>query len=370
MADAPPDSSAARPAALAPEIDLLRGVAALGVLLFHSRVALWVGWREIQQRPADFSAFERAVAWLAAPTPFLGAGVMLFFVISGFCVHQPLAAANSTPSWRSFYARRLLRVYPPYLAAVVVSAAATVWLGLSAQQFGASAAMVQNYTGPADASALVSQILANPSLWSLPVEMEFYLLYPLVWWAVARLGWGLALSAVAALSLAAAAAVLAGHRVLDGNFALYWLIWCSGAWLRERHARGALARPPILVSVAALGAIAAGVVCTLRPVGPLATLAWGAGSFWLVWQCLSAPRKWPAWLSRPLRAAGAWSYSLYLLHFPLLLLLGAAWTALFGEKPANFLVTLAGCVVVLGPVILFHRWVEQPSHAWARRWAR
>ncbi|HEY1111087.1 MAG TPA: hypothetical protein VGE76_20695, partial [Opitutaceae bacterium] len=42
-------------------IDVLRGLAALGVTLFHARVAWWVGWREIQANPDSYSLFDRAV---------------------------------------------------------------------------------------------------------------------------------------------------------------------------------------------------------------------------------------------------------------------------------------------------------------------
>lgn len=349
---------------------MLRGLAALGVLIFHARVALWVGWREIQARPADFSALDRLLAWLSAPAPFLGAGVMLFFVVSGFCVHQPVQGATAPPSWREFLVRRLRRVYPPYLAALGVSLLAGVALDAGRQHGLASAFMVQNYTGAASVSALSSQVTTNPSLWSLPVEIEFYLLYPLFWWAAARLGWRVTLGAVAAVSSLALAAWAGGLRLLDGNFAFYWLVWCSGAWLRERHSGGNLPHPGLVANLAACAALAGGIALTLRPVGPLAAWCWGAASFWLVWRSITAPLALPGWLSSTLRTAGRWSYSLYLLHFPLLLLLGAAWVAAFGAKPANFAVTLAGCAVVLGPVMLFHRWIEQPSHDWARRAAR
>ena len=58
----------------------------------------------------------------------------LFFVISGFCIHLPyaraLAAADpetTAPDWKRFFARRFWRLYPPYLAALVV-ALALWWL--------------------------------------------------------------------------------------------------------------------------------------------------------------------------------------------------------------------------------------------------
>ncbi|MBX3736153.1 MAG: acyltransferase [Candidatus Didemnitutus sp.] len=368
MTDAPHVPAEARGARFAPEIEMLRGLAALGVLVFHARVALWVGWREIQARPADFSAWDHALAWLSAPTPFLGAGVMLFFVISGFCVHQPIAGARVPPRWGAFWWRRFARVYPPYLAAVATSVGVAVWLGLDVHHVLSSAFMAQNYTGAATETSLASQVGTNPSLWSLPVEMEFYLLYPLLWRSIARVGWRWTLGAVASVTALAAAACLAGARVLDGNFALYWLVWCGGAWLREQQAAGSLRRPGAGWSAVAGTALALGIALTWRHEAPLAHLCWGAASFWLVWRCVAVPPIGAEQvLARALRATGRWSYSLYLLHFPLLLLAGAGWTQMFGGKPASFAVTLAGCAAVFAPVVVFHRLVEQPSHAWARR---
>lgn len=345
----------------------MRGLAALSVAIFHARVTLWVGWREIQAHPADFSAFDRALAWLSIPTPFFGAGVMLFFVISGFCVHQPIVAATRTPLWGAFWRRRFVRVYLPFLAAVLLSGAVIFALEGRAVHALPSAFMVQNYAGAWTETAHASQVTSNPSLWSLPVEMEFYLLYPLVWWLACRRGWLTLFAVVGLISGAAIVAHRAGLERLDGNFALYWAVWCAGAWLRECHVRRTLRRPPASVTLAAVVAVGLAIWLTVRGNPALTPLAWGAVSIWLVWRALTGPLPAPRWLMRALESMGAWSYSLYLVHFPLLLLAGVAWTGVFGTKPANFLVPLIGVAAVVPCAILFHRAIERPSHAWARR---
>ena len=65
-------------------IDFLRGIAALGIVLFHVRVDLWVGWEAIHHTPGHFSKFDHLAALLALPTPFFGSAVMLFFLSAGF----------------------------------------------------------------------------------------------------------------------------------------------------------------------------------------------------------------------------------------------------------------------------------------------
>ena len=70
-----------------PMIDALRGLSCLGILLYHVRVDLWIGWWRIRSYPDEYSAFAKATAWLSVPTPFLGYAILLFFLISGFCIH-------------------------------------------------------------------------------------------------------------------------------------------------------------------------------------------------------------------------------------------------------------------------------------------
>ena len=70
-----------------PAIDVLRGVAALGVAWYHSRVDLWVGFKAIQADPEAYSVFDWGLSFLSLPISQMGSMVMLFFVLSGFCIH-------------------------------------------------------------------------------------------------------------------------------------------------------------------------------------------------------------------------------------------------------------------------------------------
>lgn len=348
-----------------PAIDYLRGLAALGVVVFHARVALWVGWREIQAQPQNFSALDRAAAWLSLPAPFLGALVMLFFVVSGFCVHLPQARVRDKLEPRAYVARRFFRIYPPYFAALVVSAlVAATWSG---EPVLASVFMAQNYTTG-------HQISTNPALWSLPVELELYLVYPLVWWLSRRAGWGVALGATGLVSLLAATLVARGQGWLDGNFALYWIIWSGGAWLAEAWTREQLGRPPLWLAAIACAGLGVGVFNVWRQrSGGATNLAWGLFFFWLVWGLIARPEwsaKIPAVLDRALRGLGQISYSLYLIHFPVLLLLGAAWVKFAGGKPHNFLVPLVASAAMVPVAWVFYRAIERPSHELAKRLAR
>src|ERR1700759_3869328 len=100
-------------------IDALRGIAAAWVILYHSRMNLWVGLREKQNKPTAFPLSDRLFAKLSVLAALGGGAVMLFFVISGFCVHAPYAGGNKQFQVRQYSIRRGFRILPPYLAAVI-----------------------------------------------------------------------------------------------------------------------------------------------------------------------------------------------------------------------------------------------------------
>ena len=103
-------------------IDALRGLSCLAILLYHVRVDLWIGWWRITSYPGEYSFFAKTMAWLSIPTPFLGYAIILFFLISGFCIHFPNTLESSKPKWRQYFMRRFWRIYPPYLAALTLTA--------------------------------------------------------------------------------------------------------------------------------------------------------------------------------------------------------------------------------------------------------
>ena len=91
------------------------------VIVFHSRVTLWVGFIQIRKSPELYSPFDRLVAWLSLPVACGGSAVMLFFLISGFCIHVPYAASSRDFGFRQYALRRSLRIIPPYLFAVTLT---------------------------------------------------------------------------------------------------------------------------------------------------------------------------------------------------------------------------------------------------------
>ena len=122
-------------------------------------------------------------------------GVDIFFVISGFVITQLLLKHQDKIQLYDFWARRVFRIVPAYIVmlTVVAFASAILFLPENFDQFHESwrksLLFISNqyFAGYGDyfSTALVEQPLLHT--WSLAVEMQFYLIYPLVIWLTLKL---------------------------------------------------------------------------------------------------------------------------------------------------------------------------------------
>jgi peptidoglycan/LPS O-acetylase OafA/YrhL len=258
-------------------------------------------------------------------------GVDVFFVISGFLITTLLVREHRRAgriSLARFYARRAVRLLPAAtLVAVSTMVAAWLWLP-PARMAGIAydALATAGYAVNVRFAAVATDYFANPApspfqhFWSLAVEEQFYLLWPLLILVVVRRGRRLAvvLGLLCAISLA-----YSQHRLTGAYFDLPSRAWelGAGALLALRGDLGRMStRGRALVSFAGLAAIGwaavgysattafPGVAALLPVLGAVAVIAAGpvgAG------RLLSL---------RPLQFAGTLSYGWYLWHWPLLVI--------------------------------------------------
>jgi peptidoglycan/LPS O-acetylase OafA/YrhL len=167
-----------------PAIRGLRGVAVLWVVLFH-----YVGLREASGARDPWIEALRRVPALDVLVRNGYLGVDLFFLISGFLLALPwLVHARdglAAPSAAGFYARRIRRIVPAYYAQLLVLFLVVLPLYLG-PTYWRHDLYVYLWNGVAhglflqDTSPLTSgAILLNGALWTLPVEVQFYVLLPL-----------------------------------------------------------------------------------------------------------------------------------------------------------------------------------------------
>lgn len=229
-AEAPP---APAPAA-APKIDFrivdsLRGIAALYVVVNHSRGQLFAGGAAYEQaHPRD--------TWGLADYLFLSAtqltrlsseAVIIFFVLSGFSIAYSLSRRGPMIG---FWARRLVRLYPPYLVGLLWAAAVFLLLRSSHPGLFSCSGEAQLYQalcetrGFLEPTTIARNLVYDPQgaiiaqYWSLPHELLFYALAPLL---MLRVKWYLIASGVLfVLSIGATGIALRGGHGMLGDYIL------------------------------------------------------------------------------------------------------------------------------------------------------
>lgn len=167
-------------------VDALRGIAALGVVLYH---AIGRAGTPVPQNVLQWPTY-----FVHSLTSFGYVGVFLFFVISGFCIHLQWARARAAGQsqqihFGAFWKRRLRRLYPAYLIALVL------YLVLTALSVGV------NVTGTYVYDVVMHLLMLhnldpktaysiNGVFWTLAIEEQLYLAYFLLLFLRTRWGWG------------------------------------------------------------------------------------------------------------------------------------------------------------------------------------
>lgn len=307
------------------------------------------------------------------------AGVDVFFVISGFLITLQLLAARERDGrirFAAFYGRRARRLLPAALVVIVLTAIASWWclaptsLPQSLTDAAAAALYVPNLVLAARGTDYLAD--ATPSLyqhyWSLGVEEQFYLVWPVLIALVATV-FARRRAALAVLLVVVAAASFAWCLFETGRNQpwAFFPVW-TRAWQFAAGAGCALALPllgrvPERIRAAAswaglVGILAAylaldegttypGVAALLPTLAAAALVASGdpRGGAGLVLRL------------RPLQWLGLVSYSLYLVHWPILQLPQARAGY---ENPLPFWICLALAFLAVPAAWVLHRFVEEP----------
>jgi peptidoglycan/LPS O-acetylase OafA/YrhL len=360
-------------------LDGLRGAAALVVLVHHSLLLFpaLAGVYYAGRRAEVLPPLSEALAY--SPLHALWAGtesVYLFFVLSGLVLVLPVLARPGF-DWLAYYPRRVLRLYGPVVAAVALGALtfplAPRW---NDELLGPWVDRRPNlYPGEAliDDLTLVTGTSGRISpLWSLQWEVLFSLLLPLY---VLLLVPARRLDGVRAVALLALCAVGSWtstnglfYLVMFAVGALTAIRWRSLQEAAERWSAGRRWFWPLLLVVALLLTTARWNLTGLGVDPPLARqLAFLAvpGVWLLVVAAAFCPSARAVCETRFLQWAGRISFSLYLVHEPIVL------AARFLTAPASPWVAIAvGVPVALVVAVLFERYVEARCHRWSQRLGR
>lgn len=337
-------------------LDGLRGVAAFVVVMHHSLLVF-----------PSVATDEPDTSWIAhTPLHIAWAGseaVYVFFILSGLVLTLP--SLRRSMNWISYYPARVVRLYLPVIASVALALLLTalvprlstpedsVWIRAHDKQISPTS-LIGNVT-------LVAPDWLNSPLWSLRWEILFSLLLPLYallvtrlrsWWPLILVA-GLALSAVGMHFLiapitylpmfmigAALAVGIEAHKLPTDGFA--WMLVTSACllgitaswWLPEK-----LASAGGLITIAAAAGLVAAAACWT----PARKVLNGSAVQWL----------------------GRVSFSLYLVHEPVVVSLGLA-------VPHHLLWTVPFLAPALSLLIaaIFFACIEKPAHRIAKRLGR
>jgi peptidoglycan/LPS O-acetylase OafA/YrhL/glycosyltransferase involved in cell wall biosynthesis len=353
-------------------IDGLRGLAAAVVLLYHA----WI-----------FSGSPWNSAWNPLESGY--AGVNLFLVLSGFCIYWPLANGRSM-SLREFAVRRFRRIAPPYYAAIALFGVIALVCGHFAWTWPESPqALVPMAKMTASHVLFLHNLLPNHILtiagpfWSIGLEMQLYLAMPILAAIAARWGIRRAVLVAAAVTLAyrtlaslyfGGAAALAAEGmttafVVNSSLPGRWLEFALGMWAAVLVAQSRVSPQSSLPLGLGAGALLVAAIATSTVLGKYHVLTdplFGAAFFLGLLAVATGAHRPESRFARilcwkPLVGLGLFSYSLYLLHSPIvhwMAEMGRPWIA----SPAGlfFLVLAVGAPFTVGLAALFYHLFEKP----------
>jgi peptidoglycan/LPS O-acetylase OafA/YrhL len=322
-------------------LDALRFVLAFWVAVGHYEVFPLFAGMDVNTPLGRF--LTRGWSTLVFGTP----AVIVFFVISGFCIHLPFRGDKKLPIAR-YYLRRYTRILIPVAGALVVYRVSGLKLTLLGEH----------------------SILWESPLWSLLCEEVYYAAYPLLRFLRKLIGWRYLFPPVFIAAIATAARHFHSVSWHDfgplGTSLMLLPVWLLGALLAEQSQSlphlTSTARIWVWRFAAWLGCWTAEMLHFKGGVPYTQTMVWFGvlAYFWvkkeLEYGQLHPPNKY-------LVAAGAWSYSLYLVHAQ------GIWVYYKLDIPnLGYIFTwILNMACSLALAYVFYLLVEKPSHQLARK---
>jgi peptidoglycan/LPS O-acetylase OafA/YrhL len=354
-------------------ISLLRGLAAIEVAAAHLRAGFFPGLRELDNPALWYQA-------LAFLTGFAHQAVVLFFLISGWLVGGSLLNKLGQPRAFAAYAidraTRLWTVLLPTFVLILASGIVSGAIDPRAPDFSranaySATALAGNLLGLQ--TIIVPQFGGNFPLWSLSNETWYYLMFPLLLLCVAaRSGKRQALAALALLVLG---------LLLPFEMVLYFSLWLLGAAFSRVRVECGTPLRALLLAVLAIASVVFrlkgsndDMVLASFPQDLLLSLL-----FLLFLSSTVTPLPAHARLLGPLRRLALvlsnFSFTLYVVHIPLLGIMGYVGMTLFGRRQfgADSLADLGMYCGMLAMVLAgaygFYLLFEARTYA-VRRWTK
>lgn len=324
-------------------IDGLRGIAAIAVVATHF-------WRLGESGISYSFEFSNREAYGSL-------GVQIFFCITGLLFFSKIYGDSRSIDWTKFYAARFRRLIPAYTVFFFLSLAVLLIVGnwsdfKSSQLYNIGNMAYMGFKGNGRGVFALGIELDRvfAAIWTLAFEVRFYLVFPfIVWVSTTKVGDKFLLPLGAALvwyEIASTGSCIAG----------YFLVGAVAA----KHLRKVKCSPALLIACYAVIAITLYLSITMK-LNPFGWERFALSSAMFISLAVSKPA---LLATRPMTALGDMSYSLYLLHAPLLLLVSHMVKVVVGPGAPStaqyMLVVMAGVVVMFVVSLYSYRFVELP----------
>ena len=344
-------------------LDALRGIAALAVTLHHTA---YFYLSAVNPGPTAALVLKQVIA-------FGHPAVVLFFVLSGFVLS--LSYSKRPDSMGRFIVKRALRIFPAFLLVLVCATAAYVlfswnadptageyWNKISGRTFSALDVVVL-------ATLLVSSSASSalPIAWSLIQEIRFSIIFPALAKALARYPQAFLWIVILGLFVGTATMAISGtdHHIYAGrdlissfwSFAFYLPMFGAGMLASVMFMQGRT------IALGWRGEIAiAGAAIVIMRIDIDAASSVAAATIILL--SLNTGPLQRALLKAPVLFLGRTSYSLYLIHFPVLFTV----TGLFASQGSTILAValMGGIAISVGLAATLYYAVELPSQRLSR----
>jgi len=359
-----------------PSLHGLRAIAALSVVLFH--------WYQIFPAFSDHLATPFPDASVLSPVTYFGfgwLGVPLFFVLSGYLLGgQVIHRSLSVTFLRIFWARRLLRIYP------------AVWFHLGVLVLVAP--LVTGLIRPEMLDSFVLQLLLwinmptqmqppiSNVLWTLPIELSFYVVLPFIGVISRRVHWILVLSASLTVTLLWRNFLIQSQEVENYVVLLPYLDMLPGTLFTFMvgYSLNFLPELPDPASVKS-GLLVSGILflALLQWQLSLNDVYWTGHWILIIWPpCVALtiamivyfveqPALSSKWLEYPVMIwLGNISFGVYLWHYPIMRSMALLTPETWSAPEASLAALPVALLATLSIATLSYRWIERPLMNWGR----
>lgn len=351
---------------------------------------VWILWRP--EEAGGWLLLHKAVSFVVR---YGAQAVVLFFLLSGFVIHLPqarrAAAGDQSPfDILSFLKRRARRLYPPLLFALALTLVVdTIGQRVNPMLYAGDIAYSFDILFQQSShnwltavgnllfvqGLLVNRFGTNSPLTTLAYEAIFYLSYALVYLPIYRrfgphkaFAIGLAVSLMAGgVAVATGEVPPVGHPGRLWWVAAYYGMWLTGAWLADLFARGLHLPQPVWWMIASLAGLLLNMFA--RDWGlPYVIRDWMWAAVFAVILYLSVEQM--AALSRPVAllqrvlasadVLGFLSYTLYVIHLPLVILVAGIWLANHPYLPQSIWLAGGTALLIIAVARLLAEFIEKP----------